>query len=46
MMKHSEVDLVKLEAIIKEKELRSEKQYRELKSSLAEVKEQLFSWSG
>ena len=46
MMKHSEVDLVKLEAIIKEKELRSEKQFRELKSSLAEVKEQLFSWSG
>lgn len=32
LMKTSETDLTKLEGLIKEKELRSEKQYRELKS--------------
>jgi|SRR4051794_17943080 hypothetical protein len=45
MIKHSEVDMSKVEGVIKEKELKSEKQYRELKSSIQEIKDSLFSWS-
>ena len=33
-MKTSETDLTKLESLIKEKELKSEKQYRELKAGI------------
>ncbi|CDW91582.1 UNKNOWN [Stylonychia lemnae] len=45
LMKTQDTDMQKFEGLIKEKELRSEKQYRELRSGIQDIKSQLFEWS-
>jgi hypothetical protein len=43
--KKGELDQAKIEQLIKEKEIKTEKQFREMKQSISDIKAQLYDWS-
>ena len=45
LVKASQSDTAKVEAMLNERDLKHQKVYRELKTSIMELKEELFQWS-